>query len=155
MEVFNRVMPQPNQLAKLREDVAVTRADLLKVHDGERTEHGLRENIRVGVQYIEAWLRGRGAVPLYNLMEDAATAEISRAQIWQWIQQKASLADGRTVTADLFKTLLDEEMAALKPALGAAFETGRFAEAIQIFSDMSLSDTFAEFLTLPAYEVLD
>ncbi len=155
MEVFNRVMPQPNQLAKRREDVSVTRADLLKVHDGERTEQGLRENIRVGVQYIEAWLRGRGAVPLYNLMEDAATAEISRAQIWQWIQQKAALADGRTVTPGLFKTLLDEEMAALKPALGAAFETGRFAEAIRIFSDMSLSPTFAEFLTLPAYEVLE
>jgi len=155
MEVFDRLMPQPNQLGKLREDVDVTRADLLKVHDGERTEHGLRENIRVGVQYIEAWLRGRGAVPLYNLMEDAATAEISRAQIWQWIQQKASLADGRTVTPALFKTLLDQEMATLRPTLGAAFETGRFAEAIQLFSQMSLAPTFAEFLTLPAYEVLE
>ena len=155
MEVFDRLMPQPNQLGKLREDVAVSRADLLKVHEGQRTEHGLRENIRVGVQYIEAWLRGRGAVPLYNLMEDAATAEISRAQIWQWIQQQAKLADGRTVTAELFKALLDEEMAALKPTLGPAFESGRFAEAIQLFSQMSLSATFAEFLTLPAYEVLE
>ena len=139
MEVFDRLMPKPNQLGKLREDVKVSRDDLLKVHEGHRTEHGLRENIRVGVQYIEAWLRGRGAVPLYNLMEDAATAEISRAQIWQWIQQQATLADGRVVTPALFKTLLDEEMAALKPLLGAAYETGRFAEAIQIFSDMSLS----------------
>ncbi|MFI4974311.1 MAG: malate synthase A [Caulobacterales bacterium] len=155
MEVFDRVMPAPNQLGRLREDVNITRADLLKVHDGERTEHGLRENIRVGVQYIEAWLRGRGAVPLYNLMEDAATAEISRAQIWQWIRQGAALNDGRKVTADLFKAVLSEEMAALKQALGAPFETGRFAEAIRIFSDMSLSDEFAEFLTLPAYEVLD
>ncbi len=154
MEVFNRVMPTPNQLTKLRQDVSVTREDLLKVHEGERTEHGLRENIRVGVQYIEAWLRGRGAVPLYNLMEDAATAEISRAQIWQWIQQKATLADGRVVTAALFKSLLDEEMAALKAVL-PSFETGRFAEAIQIFSDMSLSDRCEEFLTLPAYEALD
>jgi len=88
-------------------------------------------------------------------MEDAATAEISRTQIWQWVQQKASLADGRVVTPDLFKALLDEEMAALKPTLGAAFDTGRFAEAIAIFSDMSLSRNCEEFLTLPAYEVLD
>jgi malate synthase len=155
MQVFDRLMPGPNQLSKLREDVSVSRADLLKVHEGQRTDQGLRENIRVGVQYIEAWLRGRGAVPLYNLMEDAATAEISRAQIWQWIAQGASLADGRTVTAGLFRQLLDEEMAALKTALGAAFETGRFAEAIRLFSDMSLSPTFEEFLTLPAYDVLE
>src|SRR6202789_673985 len=102
MEVFDRVMPGPNQLAKLREDVAISRAEMLKVHDGERTEAGLRENIRVGVQYIEAWLRGRGAVPLYNLMEDAATAEICRTQIWQWVNQKAKLSAGRTVPPPLF-----------------------------------------------------
>jgi malate synthase len=155
MEVFDRLMPGPNQLGKLREDVAVTRAELLKVHEGERTEHGLRENIRVGVQYIEAWLRGRGAVPLYNLMEDAATAEISRTQIWQWVQQGAKLADGRIVTAALFQTLLDEEMAALKTTLGAAYENGRFAEAIRLFAGMSLSPECEEFLTLPAYEVLE
>ena len=155
MEVFDRVMPGPNQLGKLRGDVAITREQMLKVHDGERTEQGLRENIRVGVQYIEAWLRGRGAVPLYNLMEDAATAEISRTQIWQWVQQGAKLADGRLVTPELFKRLLDEEMAALKQALGAPFETGRFAEAIKLFADMSLSSECEEFLTLPAYEVLE
>jgi malate synthase len=155
MEVFDRLMPTPNQLSRLREDVTVTREDLLKVHEGVRTEHGLRENIRVGVQYIEAWLRGRGAVPLYNLMEDAATAEISRAQIWQWIKQEARLDDGRTVTAELFKTLLDEEMAALRQTLPAsAFEGGRFAEAVAIFTEMSLSDGFEEFLTLPAYRAL-
>ena len=89
MEVFDRLMPGPNQLGVPRDDYNVTAADLLKVHDGERTEAGLRENIRVGVQYIEAWLRGRGAVPLYNLMEDAATAEISRTQVWQWMHIKA------------------------------------------------------------------
>src|SRR5262249_6081135 len=150
----DRVMPQPNQLSRLREDVTITRADLLKVHEGVRTEHGLRENIRVGVQYIEAWLRGRGAVPLYNLMEDAATAEISRSQIWQWVQHKAALDAGRVVTADLFRTLLDDEMAALKAAL-PGYETGRFAEAIRIFADMSLSARCEEFLTLPAYEALD
>jgi malate synthase len=155
MQVFDRLMPGPNQLGKLREDVSISREQMLKVHDGERTEAGLRENIRVGVQYIEAWLRGRGAVPLYNLMEDAATAEICRTQIWQWVNQAAKLSDGRVVTAELFKALLDEEMAALKPALGAAFETGRFAEAIRIFADMSLSPECEEFLTLPAYQVLE
>jgi malate synthase len=156
MEVFDRAMRGPNQLDKLREDVSVSREDLLRVHEGERTEHGLRENIRVGVQYIEAWLRGRGAVPLYNLMEDAATAEISRAQIWQWIRHKASLADGREVTPELFREVLDEEMAALRQTLPAgAFDGGRFAEAIRIFTEMSLSDSFEEFLTLPAYRALD
>ena len=155
MEVFDRVMPTPNQLGKLRQDVTVTREELLQVHEGVRTEHGLRENIRVGVQYIEAWLRGRGAVPLYNLMEDAATAEISRAQIWQWIKQAAKLDDGRVVTAELFRALLDEEMAALRQTLPtSAFEGGRFAEAVAIFTEMSLSDGFEEFLTLPAYRVL-
>ncbi|ODT64437.1 MAG: malate synthase A [Phenylobacterium sp. SCN 69-14] len=155
MEVFDRLMPTPNQLGKLREDVNVTREDLLKVHAGVRTEHGLRENIRVGVQYIEAWLRGRGAVPLYNLMEDAATAEISRAQIWQWIKQAAKLDDGRTVDEALFLKLLDEEMEGLRQVLPAsAFETGRFAEAVAIFKDMSLSEACEEFLTLPAYRAL-
>jgi malate synthase len=156
LEVFDRVMPGPNQLGNLRDDVTITREDLLAVHEGQRTEQGLRENIRVGVQYIEAWLRGRGAVPLYNLMEDAATAEISRAQIWQWIRHKATLADGREVTPELFRHVLDEEMAALRQTLPAdAFNTGRFAEAIKIFTDMSLSDGFEEFLTLPAYRALD
>jgi malate synthase len=156
MEVFDRLMPTPNQLGKLREDVTVTREDMLTVHEGERTEAGLREDIRVGVQYIEAWLRGRGAVPLYNLMEDAATAEISRAQVWQWIRHKALLADGREVTPQLFRQVLDDEMAALRQTLPAgAFDGGKFAEAIRIFDEMSLSETFEEFLTLPAYRVLD
>jgi malate synthase len=154
MEVFDRLMPGPNQLARRRDDVDIGQAEMLKVHEGERTERGLRENIRVGVQYIEAWLRGRGAVPLYNLMEDAATAEISRAQIWQWIRQNAQLEDGRTVTPQLFQDLLAEEMAALEASL-PGYATGRFAEAIGIFSDMSLSERFEEFLTLPAYAVLE
>ena len=155
-EVFDRLMPGPNQLSVARDDVAVTREDLLRVHEGARTEGGLRENIRVGVQYIEAWLRGRGAVPLYNLMEDAATAEISRAQIWQWLHLKAKLADGRIVTPDLFRAALADEMAKLRETLGApAFDKGRFAEAIDLFSAMSLSATFEEFLTLPAYRLID
>jgi malate synthase len=156
MEIFDRVMPEPNQLSRLREDVTLDQAAMLKVHEGVRTLGGLRDNIRVGVQYIEAWLRGRGAVPLYNLMEDAATAEISRAQVWQWIRHGAALDDGQIVTAALFAAVLDEEMAALKETLPAgAFEGGRFAEAIALFKDMSLSEDFVEFLTLPAYEILE
>jgi malate synthase len=152
MEVFDRLMPTLNQLTKLREDVAVTRADMLKVHDGVRTEKGLRENIRVGVQYIEAWLKGRGAVPLYNLMEDAATAEISRAQIWQWLKQNAVLDDGRAVSGELFTGLLSDEMSTLRRTLTpAVYDAGAFPAAIAIFREMSLADRFEEFLTLPAY----
>jgi len=156
MEVFDRLMPAPNQVARQREDISVSRDDLLKVHEGARTENGLRENIRVGVQYIEAWLRGRGAVPLYNLMEDAATAEICRAQVWQWIRQEATLEDDRVASPALFERLLAEEMAALEQALPTqAFVSGRFADAIRLFRDMSLASRFEEFLTLPAYEVLE
>ncbi|HEY2179170.1 MAG TPA: malate synthase A [Caulobacteraceae bacterium] len=153
MEVFDRLMPGQNQLSKLRQDIAVSREEMLQAHRGARTEAGLRENIRVGVQYIEAWLRGRGAVPLYNLMEDAATAEISRAQIWQWIRQGASLDDGRRVDAALFKAVLADEMAALEAAL-PGYASGAFPKAIEIFSAMSLAEDFEEFLTLPAYEAL-
>ena len=156
MEVFDRLMPGPNQLGVLRDDVKVTAADLLQVHEGGHTEAGLREDIRVGVQYIEAWLRGRGAVPLYNLMEDAATAEISRAQIWQWLHLKARLDDGRVVTPELFRATLADEMQKVRAAVGEkAFTGGRFPEAIELFSTMSLSPTFAEFLTLPAYRLID
>jgi malate synthase len=126
------------------------------VHDGERTEEGLRENIRVGVQYIEAWLRGRGAVPIYNLMEDAATAEISRAQVWQWLHLEAKLNDGREATPAMFREALAGEMERVRREVGAAaFDGGRFKEAIALFSDMSLSDAFEEFLTLPSYKLID
>jgi malate synthase len=156
MEVFDRLMPEKNQLSKTRDDVHVTQKDLIEVHKGKRTEEGLRENIRVGVQYIEAWLRGRGAVPIYNLMEDAATAEISRAQIWQWLHLKAKLDDGREVTPAMFSEALKGEMERVKGEVGAkAFDGGRFHEATDLFSDMSLSDTFDEFLTLPAYKLID
>ncbi|HEY1451968.1 MAG TPA: malate synthase A [Roseiarcus sp.] len=156
MEVFDRMMPGKNQLTKKRDDVHVTQADLIEVHKGKRTEEGLRENIRVGVQYIEAWLRGRGAVPIYNLMEDAATAEISRAQVWQWLHLKARFDDGREATPALFKQALKSEMERVKGEVGAkAFEGGRFNEAIALFSDMSLAAEFEEFLTLPAYRLID
>ncbi len=154
-EVFDRLMPTQNQLNLRRDDVTITRDMMLDVHKGPRTEAGLRENIRVGVQYIEAWLRGRGAVPLYNLMEDAATAEISRAQVWQWLYHAAALDDGRVVTAGLFKTVMDDEMNRVRAAIGAdVYEAGRFPEAIALFAEMSLAKDFAEFLTLPAYRLI-
>jgi malate synthase len=155
-EVFDRLMPKKNQLDKAGVEAKIARDEMLEVHQGQRTEAGLRENIRVGVQYIEAWLRGRGAVPLYNLMEDAATAEISRAQIWQWLFHKAKLEDGREVTPDLFKSVMVDEMGKVRAALGAnVYDKGRFAEAEKLFADMSLAKDFEEFLTLPAYRLLN
>ena len=152
-EVFERLMSGDNQLDRMLGNVSVTQTDLLEVHDGTRTEEGLRTNIRVGVQYIEAWLRGNGAVPLYNLMEDAATAEISRTQIWQWIKHGATLDDGRTVTHALFEELLADEMAKLREALGPeTYDGGRFPEAIDIFKTLTESETPEPFLTLPAYQ---
>src|SRR5207253_8430724 len=131
--VFDRLMPGPNQVARQREDVVVTRDTLLEIHRGTRTEAGFRHNIRVGVQYIEAWLRGRGAVPIYNLMEDAATAEISRAQIWQWIKYEAELEGGIVVTPKFFERALEEEMERVKDEIGAdAYAGGRFSEAIAL-----------------------
>lgn len=152
MEVFDRLMPQANQLDKTRDDVNVGTKDLLEVHQGTRSEEGFRENIRVGVQYLEAWLRGRGAVPIYNMMEDAATAEISRAQIWQFVSYGVEV-DGRTkVTPDLFKRCLTEEMERVKGEVGSeAYEKGRFPEAIELFSKLSLAPEFEDFLTVPAY----
>jgi malate synthase len=144
--VFDEHMPSPHQMHVLREDVQVGAPDLLRVPEGTRTEAGLRHSIRVGVQYLEAWLRGLGCVPLYNLMEDAATAEISRTQIWQWVRHGAALDDGRPVTAALVQRLLDEEM--------RAFRGGRFDDARRIFESLCTSPELLEFLTLPAYERL-
>ena len=154
-EVFDRLMPQANQLTRLREDVSIGQADLLEVHQGTRTEAGLRENVRVGVQYIEAWLRGKGAVPLYNLMEDAATAEISRAQVWQWIHYGISLEGGTVATPELLKRIIGEEMQRVRQEVGAAtYDGGRFREAVRIFTDLSLADDFEDFLTVPAMGLL-
>ncbi len=150
MEVFNRLMPQPNQLDRKLEGIAITRAEMLEIHAGPRTEEGLRENIRVGIRYTQAWLEGRGAVPLYNLMEDAATAEISRTQLWQWVHLAAKLDDGRTVTPNLFGMLLDEEMEALRRDAAS----DRLEEAARLFAEMVLADTLVEFLTLPAYQLI-
>jgi len=153
--VFDAAMPGPNQLERLREDVTVGAADLLVVPAGTRTEAGLRWNLRVGVQYLEAWLRGVGCVPLYNLMEDAATAEISRTQIWQWLRHGARLDDGRPVDAALVRALLASEMDGVRAEIGAArYDGGCFADAVQLFERLLFSPGFEEFLTLPAYELL-
>ena len=153
--VFEELMSGDNQLGTIPGGEDVTRDDLLSIHEGTRTEEGLRTNIRVGIQYIEAWLRGNGAVPLYNLMEDAATAEISRTQLWQWQKHGATLEDGRTVTTEMVDELLDDEMTKLREILGAElYDSGRFPEAIEIFKSLSESDELAPFLTLPAYNLL-
>jgi malate synthase len=152
--IFDEHMKTPHQIHRKREDVKVTEEDLLQVPQGTRTEAGLRHNVRVGVQYLEAWLQGNGCVPLYNLMEDAATAEISRTQVWQWVRHGAALDDGQPLTAERFRRVLDEELARLRETLGPRYEAGRFAEAKSLFDRMSTSAEFHEFLTLPAYEEL-
>jgi malate synthase len=153
--VFDAAMPAPNQLERDRRDVTVGAADLLAVPQGTRTEAGLRWNLRVGVQYLESWLRGTGCVPLYNLMEDAATAEISRAQVWQWLHHRARLDDGREVTPDLVHELLESEMDAVRREIQPhRYEGGRFKDAIELFERLVFSSSFEEFLTLPAYEFL-
>ncbi|MGC8702974.1 MAG: malate synthase A [Thiomonas sp.] len=153
MEEFVAVLgDRPNQIDKTREDVTVTAANLLDFQPEQPiTEAGLRNNINVGIHYLGAWLAGSGAVPIHNLMEDAATAEISRSQVWQWIQSpKGVLADGRKVTAELVRGLIPEELARVK-ATGAE---GQFDKAARIFEQMATGDTFTDFLTLPLYEEL-
>ena len=135
----------------------MTAADLLRF-EPERpiTEAGLRLNINVAIQYIGAWLAGEGAVPIYNLMEDAATAEISRSQVWQWIRSaKGKLDDGRKVTREMVAAMIPEEMGKIRSLLGPAFGEGRYDEAAALFADLVNNDTFVEFLTLPAYERID
>jgi malate synthase len=148
-DIFDREMPQPNQIARKRQDVHITASDLLAVPQGTITEAGLRQNINVGIGYIEAWLRGIGCVPLYNLMEDAATAEISRAQVWQWIRHRAKLDDGRIVDMALCRGCLAEELSKLRQAAGPS---ARYDEAAQLFAELIEAPAFPEFLTLPAYD---
>jgi malate synthase len=157
-EAFDRLMPSRNQIATAkRDDVRVTAADLLRF-EPERpiTEKGLRLNVNVAIQYIGAWLAGQGAVPIFNLMEDAATAEISRSQVWQWIRSpKGTLDDGRKVTKALVAFCLPQEMEKIRGLLGPAYGEGKYDEAAAIFADLVNSDTFVEFLTLPAYQRLN
>ena len=156
LEEFNQAMPTPNQIDKQRDDVVASEDELVARPEGTITEDGVRGNIRVGVQYMEAWLSGNGCVPLYNLMEDAATAEISRTQLWQWLHSdQGVLDDGRQLTLELFHQFFDEEMKRIADEVGESrFKSGKFDLAAQLFKEISESDTLEEFLTLRAYEHL-
>jgi malate synthase A len=154
-QVFDEGMPGPNQLHVRRDDVSVGPRELLAPPTGARTQAGLRHSIRVAVQYLEAWLRGDGCVPIYGLMEDAATVEIARAQVWQWIHHRVRLDDGTLVTAAEFRRILDEELDRIRLEVGdAEFARGRFEEARALFDRLSTSEQFQDFLTLPAYDLL-
>ena len=154
--VFDEYMPGKNQIFNKREDVHVTEEDLLRVPEGTITEEGLRLNINVGILYLESWLRGVGAAALYNLMEDAATAEISRTQVWQWIHAGAKLEDGRVITKEFYEALLPEELEKIRDYVGAeAYRNGRFDEAVKLLSRLVGEEEYTEFLTLPAYELID
>jgi malate synthase len=154
-EEFDRVLRGPHQLDVLREDVAVGAADLLRVPQGPITEAGVRQNIAVGVRYLAAWLTGNGCVPIDGLMEDAATAEISRAQLWQWRRHGSRLDDGRAIDSALLQQLTSQELAKLRTQLGdKAYHSGRHDEARELFQRLVLAEDFEEFLTLPAYELL-
>jgi malate synthase len=157
LEAFNREMSEANQIhSKRLEDLEVTVQQLLEVPDGTITETGIRMNINVGIQYVASWLSGRGAAPINNLMEDAATAEISRAQLWQWIRHpKGVLEDGRKMTEQMYQQFKAEELEKIKLEIGVvAFQKGRFGEAVKLFDRLIIEDEFVDFLTLPGYEIL-
>ncbi|MFI0409774.1 malate synthase A [Actinomadura sp. 3N508] len=154
-EVFDGVLGgKPNQRDRLREDVSVSAADLLniKATPGEITEAGLRNNIDVALRYLATWLDGAGAVAIHNLMEDAATAEISRSQVWQWIYNGVTTAEGRKITKEWVAELLDEELAKIRQELGQAYNEPRYDQAVALFKDVTLADEYSEFLTTPAYQ---
>jgi malate synthase len=158
LEVFNRVMPQPNQISKQLPNYHCTAADLLAVPTGTITEAGLRQNVAVGLGYVEAWLRGIGCVPLFNLMEDAATAEISRAQLWQWVHHHATITDGPKagvpITQALVEQAIADELAATRPKVDAA-RFSAYERAATLMRQLIASERFPDFLTLAAYtEVL-
>jgi len=154
-EVFDGVLKDnPNQIDRQRPDVHVTAEELQAVAKtpGQITEAGLRSNISVGLQYLAAWLGGNGAVAIFNLMEDAATAEISRSQVWQWIHNDVTLEDGPGVTKDLVERLIDEELVKIRELAGGGFDAARYGQAVALFTEVALADAFADFLTIPAYE---
>ncbi|WP_445659568.1 malate synthase A [Aeribacillus sp. FSL K6-8394] len=155
-EIFDQYMKQPNQIDK-QLDVEISAEQLLEVPEGTITEQGLRTNIDVGIRYLASWLSGRGAAPIHNLMEDAATAEISRAQVWQWIRHpKGVLEDGRKVTIELYEKIKQEELEKIKQEFGEeAYQKGRFDEAAKLFDELVRNDEFVDFLTLPGYERLN
>ena len=143
-EVFDQYMPGPNQIHVKREDVRIAAKDLMEATAGQMTHAGLRANVDIGIQYLEAWLNGNGCVPIYNLMEDAATAEISRSQVWQWLRHGITLDDGTKVTPELVRKAIADELAA-KPG------TPNKKLAADLFADMITRNDFEEFLTVPAY----
>jgi malate synthase len=151
LEIFDRLMPQPNQISKQLPDFHATADDLLRVPDGQITEAGLRQNVAVGLGYVEAWLRGIGCVPLFNLMEDAATAEISRAQLWQWVHHGARLADGRPVDVALVESMIDDELRRQKAAVDAD-RYAAYEKAAELMRELVRAPQFIEFLTVPAYQ---
>jgi len=148
-EIFDRHMDSPHQIRKMRDEVRVSADALLEVPDGTITEEGFRTNVGVGIRYLESWLRGVGCVPLNHLMEDAATAEISRTQVWQWIRHGARLEDGRTITAGLTRKILEEETSRMP------MKEGQFALAARLFEEIVLAEECPEFLTQVAYEHID
>ncbi|MCB2407521.1 malate synthase A [Hymenobacter lucidus] len=156
LAVFNELMPQPNQIDNKREDVKVTAADLVKAPQGTITEEGLKLNIDVAIQYLEAWLGGNGCVPIYNLMEDAATAEISRAQVWQWLHTPGTtLADGREITVELYRSYVPLQLEKIRALVGEErYTNGQYLKAARLFDGLVTSQKFVEFLTVPAYEQL-
>jgi malate synthase len=154
-DIFDANMKRPNQIDIKRDDVKIAPDDLLKVPSGEITEYGLRVNIDVGIQYLESWLRGSGCVPIYNLMEDAATAEISRAQVWQWVNHQAKMSDGTPITPDLVRQTISEELGKLQKSLGPTrFDSGKFDLAGRLFEQMMTSPEFVDFMPLMAYDHL-
>lgn len=154
MDIFNEYMPEANQIEK-QLDIEVTAEDLIALPEGTITEEGIRTNINVGILYIESWLRGNGAAALYNLMEDAATAEISRAQVWQCLKNNARMADGRTFTIGIYEDLIKSEIQKIKKYVGCEnYENGKFLDAILLFDELVKKPEFDEFLTLPAYDIL-
>ena len=151
LEIFDRLMPQPNQISKQLPDYHATAEDLLQIPNGQITDAGLKQNVAVGLGYVEAWLRGIGCVPLFNLMEDAATAEISRAQLWQWVHQKAKLSDGRVVDAKLVESLITAELEKQKGVVDAQ-RFAAYQKAADLMRELVRAPQFIEFLTLPAYQ---
>jgi len=155
MNVFNKYMPQKNQIDNKREDLNITEAQLVEQPKGTITERGIRKNINIGILYMESWLSGNGAAALYNLMEDAATAEISRTQLWQWLHNEITLVDGRKFTVELYIELLESEIQIIKNLVGEkTFNSGKFKLAVKLFDSLVISEKFEEFLTLKAYKYL-
>lgn len=154
-QIFDEFMPSKNQIDKKFEEYQISEENLIEIPKGTITEKGVRKNINVGILYIESWLMGTGAAALYNLMEDAATAEISRTQVWQWLKNKAKLEDGKTLTKDLVLEFQKDELKKIKSYVGEErYSNGRFELATQLFNELVFDENFVEFLTLKAYQYL-